>query len=328
MEFSDIAEMSSAFWGSRILHVAVKLGVFDTLEEESMTVDEAARALGTEGRATWLFFNALVALKLLHKEGQSYSNTDAASKYLVKTSPRYFGHMVLFEESLWELWGRLENSLKTGEPSRKPDMFQDLEENTERFIMAMHSLVSARGDDAVLASMLGLGGVKTVLDVGSGPGTYPITFLNKFPHLEITIFDLPGTLAVTRRVLSGQGMEGRIKLLEGDYITDDLPGGFDLIMLSNIIHGESEEVNRSLMGKIYKSLNPGGRLVIKDHILNDDMTSPAVGAIFSIQMLLSAKGRDYSFTEVKEWLHCCSFKNIEWVRLEHPINSSLVIGER
>lgn len=123
-------------------------------------------------------------------------------------------------------------------------------------------------------------------------------------------------------------MESKIRLVEGDYISDDLPGGFDLVFLSNIIHGENEAVNRALMGKIYGTLNPGGRLVIKDHILDEDLTSPEAGAVFSIQMLLSAKGRDYSFTEVKGWLGDSGFKNSRWVRLEHPINSSLIIGER
>jgi hypothetical protein len=118
----------------------------------------------------------------------------------------------------------------------------------------------------------------------------------------------------------------RIRLLEGDYNTDDIPGGFDVAFLSNIIHSEDEKANQKLMKKVYSSLNRNGRIIIKDHILDDTLTSPAIGAIFSIQMLLLTRGRDYSFSEVKGWLEDAGFRKSEWIRLEPPLTSSLIIG--
>jgi SAM-dependent methyltransferase len=328
MDFSDLSSISGGFVGARILQVAVKLGVFDVIGIQGSLPEEIASALGTNPRATELLLNALVALGALSKEGGRFHNTEASLTYLVRTSPRYFGGMILFEEGLWDIWGRLEDSIITGKPARDPDMFQKREEERERFIMAMHSLVMARGDARILSDTLDFGWARSMIDIGSGPGTYPMEFLKRYPHLRITVFDLPGTLKVTRRVLEEEGMLGRIEIVEGDYNTDEIPSGFDIAFLSNIIHSEDEETNRRLMKKVYGILNPGGEVIIKDHILDDTLTNPAVGALFSIQMLLTTRGRDYSFREVKGWLEDAGFKGIEWITLAPPLTSSLVIGRK
>lgn len=326
MDFSELSRITSGFTQSRIIQVAVKLGAFDAIETRGSSSAEIAKALSTNPRATELFLNALVALGLLHKEKDKFYNTDSSLTYLVKTSPKYFGGMILFEEGLWSTWGRLEEAIHTGKPARSPDMFQEKEEETERFIMAMHTLVMARGDAEILSDLLDFKETKTVIDIGSGPGTYPMQFLKKYPHLKITIFDLPGTLDVTRKVLKKEKMDGKIELVEGNYNTDEIPHGFDVVFLSNIIHSENEEANQKLMKKVYASLNRNGRIIIKDHILDDTLTGPAIGAIFSVQMLLVTKGRDYSFREVEGWLEDAGFKKSEWIRLKPPLTSSLVIG--
>ncbi len=326
MDFSQLSRITTGFTQSRIIQVAVKFGVFDAIKTKGSSTTEIAKVLRTNPRATELFLNALVALEVLHKEEEKFYNTDTSLTYLVKTSPKYFGGMLLFEEGLWNVWARLEESVRTGKPARSPDMFQEKEEETEKFIMAMHTLGKARGDAEILSDILDFKHEKTMIDIGSGPGTYPIQFLKKPPHLKITIFDLTGTLKITRRVLKKEGAYGKINLTEGDYNTDEIPTGFDMAFLSNIIHSEKEEANKKLIKKVYRSLNQNGRIIIKDHILDDTLTSPAVGAIFSIQMLLMTKGRDYSFKEVRGWLENAGFKKAEWIRLKPPLTSSLVIG--
>ncbi|MBI2487894.1 MAG: methyltransferase domain-containing protein [Deltaproteobacteria bacterium] len=325
MDFSELTRISSGFVQSRILQVAVKLGLFDVIKSEGSLSEEVARVLDTNLGATELFLNALVALKVLDKEEGKFYNTENSINYLVKDSPKYFGGMILFEEGLWDMWGKLEESVRTGKSARPTDMFQNKEQETERFIMAMHSLVKARGDAEILSDKLDFKWAKTMIDIGSGPGTYPMEFLKKHPHLKITIFDLPGTLKITKRVLRKAGMFGKMETVEGNYNTDELPEGFDVAFLSNIIHSESEENNQRLMKKIYKTLNPGGELIIKDHILDDTLTRPAVGAIFSVQMLLATGGRDYSFQEVRSWLENAGFKKPEWIKLDPPLTSSLVV---
>jgi SAM-dependent methyltransferase len=165
-----------------------------------------------------------------------------------------------------------------------------------------------------------------MLDVGSGPGTYPVEFCRRHPHLQVTIFDLPGTLDVTRRHLANSGLEDRIRLVPGDYRRDALPSGFDVAFLSNIIHAEDEATNRELMRKVHAALAPGGRVLIKDHVTDDSGTSPAAAALFSITMLLFTRGRDYAYGEIRSWLLDAGFARVGVDVLPPGLISSLVTG--
>jgi SAM-dependent methyltransferase len=294
-----------------------------------LDVSAIASSLSTDRRATELLLNALAALGLLAKTGQQFSLAPASTKYLVKSSAHYLGGMILFEDSLWDCWKRLGEAVRSGQPARPPNMYQDDDRETERFINAMGSLVKARGDAEIVASVLDGSQVTELLDVGSGPATYPIFLCRKYPKLRATIFDLPGTLKITLRYVRGAGLEDRITLVSGDYRNDPIPGLYQLIFLSNVIHGEGYEENQRLIAKLSSGLEPGGRIVIKDHILDATHAHPPVGAIFSLLMLLTTEaGRCYSFDEVKNWLTQAGLGKVKQIDLPAPLTSSLVVGEK
>jgi SAM-dependent methyltransferase len=322
MDFTEITRINGAFIESRTLQTAVLLGIFDAVDGGA-TAEAVAARLDTNPRATGLLMNALVAMGLLLKHQGAFRLPPAAETYLRSDAPHSLTGWIRFDAALWESWGRLPEAVRGGQPLR-PDMFQNDRQDTERFIRGMHSLVTARGDADLIVDSLDLDGVERLLDIGSGPGTYPIRFCLKHPHLRATIFDLPGTLEVTREFVDAAPCRDRIELVAGDFNRDPLPAGFGMAFLSNIIHGEDEDANQRLMRAVFASLQSGGRIVIKDHILDADLTSPAVGAIFSLQMLLFAHGRDYGFDEVREWLQRAGFANIAHRPLEPPLTSALV----
>jgi cyclopropane fatty-acyl-phospholipid synthase-like methyltransferase len=177
--------------------------------------------------------------------------------------------------------------------------------------------------------MLNWDEVGEFLDVGSGPATYPISLCKKFSQLHATIFDFPATLNLTQRFVREAGIEDRIRLVAGDYRKDIVPGNYDVIFLSNIIHGEDYAKNESLVRKLTNNLKPSGRMVIKDHILDDSRANPAVGAIFSLLMLLTTDGgRCYSFSEIESWMKQSGLSRVEQINLPLPLTSSLVIGAK
>jgi hypothetical protein len=99
--------------------------------------------------------------------------------------------------------------------------------------------------------------------------------------------------------------------------------------LSNIVHGENYQKNETLIAKLASCLNPSGRIVIKDHILNDSRAEPPVGAIFSLLMLLTTDGgRCYSFTEIATWMNNAGLAHVRQIDFPPPLTSSLVIGRR
>lgn len=328
MDFTYLDNLNGSYAESRILQAAVELKIFDTIGEKAMVSEEVAGTLNTDKRGTELLLNALAALNLLKKENHIFTLTDLSKKYLLASSMTCYSGVIKFESAMWNKWEKLAESVRSGKPVRPPDMYQANKEETECFIMAMHHLVSARGDADYIADKLNIADIHSILDIGSGPGTYPIALCRKNPKISATIFDLPGTLEITKRVIEKEGLEDRIELIAGDYNKDLLPEGYDVVFLSNIIHSEDEETNKGLMKKVYHSLNPGGRIIIKDHIMDEGLTKPAGGAIFSIYMLLTTKGRDYGYHEVHGWLKNAGFTGVAVEELPPPMTSSLVIGSK
>src|SRR5713226_5086783 len=320
MEFSDLGRLASGHVEARIIQAAVQLGIFDQIGSAATDSRSLAASLHLEPRATEMLLNALAALDLLDKHGEFFSLTPVATKYLIRSSPQYLGGIILCDASLWNCWERLPDAVRAGKPARPANMYQDDAEETEIFIDAMDSLVKARGDADIVASVIDWKRVTDLLDIGSGPATYPIQLCRQFPELRATIFDLPGTLKITARYVCEAGLENRIRLIGGDYRTDPIPGYYDIIFLSNIIHGEGFENNRLLIRKLVSNLKPGGRMVVKDHILDESRADPPVGAIFSLLMLLTTEsGRCYSFDEIKSWMEPASFKRVFELPLPHPL---------
>lgn len=329
MNFSHLIALASGHAEARILQSAVSLGVFEALQNAPQASEVIAAKLHLDPEATELLLNALAALAILEKQAQAFSLTESVKQYLLKSSPQYLGGMILFEDLSWQAWAKLPETIRTGKPARSANMYQEDPNETEIFINAMDSLVKARGDTEAVIHALAWENVGELLDVGSGPATYPIALCRSFRHLRATIVDLPGTLQITERYVRAAGLAGRVTLVAGDYRKDPLRGEYDVIFLSNIIHGEDYRQNEALIAKLSRHLTPAGRIVIKDHILDETRANPPVGAIFSLLMLLTTGGgRCYSFGEIKSWMDRAGLSRVEQIDLPQPLTSSLVIGGR
>ncbi len=327
--FARLAGIAGGYVEARILQAAVTLGVFEALAGDDADAASVAAAIGAEARATGLLLDALAVMGLLEKDAARFRLHDLSRTYLLRASSRDFGGMIRFDALSWNAWGRLEDAVRTGLPVRPADMYQTDADETGVFIDAMDSLVKARGDAEVVAEALDLDGACRLLDVGPGPATYPIALCQRNPDLRATLYDLPGTLRITERYVRASEVAGRIECVAGDYRTDDIPGAYDVVFLSNIIHGEDETTNELLVGKLSKSLVSGGRLIIKDHLIGGSRAETEAGTVFSLLMLLTtAGGRCYTLDEVRRWFERAGLTDGGWVELPPPLTSSLVIGRR
>ena len=101
---THIMETGWGFWASKVLLTAVEVDLFTTLGDKAMTAPQLGDALGLHPRGTYDFFDSLVALKFLNRDGDGpegrYRNTPDTSAFLDKTSPSYMGGIL---ERLQEL---------------------------------------------------------------------------------------------------------------------------------------------------------------------------------------------------------------------------------
>lgn len=295
-----IRGMVNAFQKSRILLTAFELDIFSVLNDTELTSAELAGRCNTDIKNTDRLLNALCALDFLVKENNKFRNSPMAEQYLVKGNPLYLGGL-MHSVHLWNAWSNLTQSVITGKPAA-PEAINDRGNNwLVAFIAAMHDRACQQA--AASVALLNLDGVKHILDLGGGSGAFAMAFVNAREGINATVFDLPNVTPITEKYIKDNGFTGRIITLTGDYTRDDIGKGYDLIFLSAIIHSNSCEVNEELIAKCAAALNPGGQVVIQDHIMSEDRTQPLVGAIFAINMLVGTQAGDtFTSTEIKAWM--------------------------
>lgn len=291
------------FTGARVLLTANNLGIFEHLKKPC-SASKLSGLLGTDLRATEIVLDALSGIGLAKKSRNGkYLNTQVTRRYLIRSSPRYQGDIIRHASSMWENFSLLDTVLRTGHPSRESSRTHD---QHEAFIMGMHNLSLLRA--GALARAIGLKRVKTMLDLGGGPGTHAIEMAKK--GIKATIFDLPDTIVIARKVARREKVRG-IRFIAGDFQIDDIGSGYDLILVSQIVHAFSEEENRALLHKCREALRPGGRVAVHEFPIDESRTSPVHSALFSVNMLVSTEhGRCYAPREMKEWLWDTGFHDV------------------
>ena len=294
------------YWETKILLTAVRLDVCSALDGKPKTVREVAGRIGADEHTLTLLLNALVAMRLLGKEGELYSNSSAAATHLVRHSSQYIGHLLLLHDAEWENWGTLEHTIRTGRRSVDRHVFETDPELGGNVLAVLHRVGQQSGPD--FAKRLQLTGPVRMLDLGGGAGTNAIAFCQVYPELTATVFDLPATLRLTERTVKEAGLDSRIALLPGNFNQDGLGGPYDVVLMSDILHYQDFETNAALVKKVLAHLAPGGRLVIKDRFLDEAGTGPAWTTAFAVHILVNTQqGGCYKTSEAMQWMTKAGF---------------------
>ncbi len=318
MNPGKIREIASAFQESRILLSAFELDIFTNMSESGTSGNQISDKLHLDPHACERLLNALVSLGFLIKKKDLFFNTPESFNFLSKKGPDYQGGL-MHTNHLWNTWSHLTEVVKTGVAAHSDEINVRGEDWLFAFINAMHDRAKKQAPQQL--AKIDLSGIKTVLDVGGGSGAFSMQFIRQKSEIEATVFDLPNVVPITQKFIEQEGFSGKIKTHTGDYTTDELPSGFDLVFLSAIIHSNSFETNAALIKKCFNALNAGGKILIQDWIMNNDRTQPASGAIFAINMLVGTESGDcFTEQEVSNMLHDAGFKNISRKEFESGLS--------
>ncbi len=300
-----IMALSRAFMESRVFLTGAELDLFTLAASAPMNAREIAERIGADLRALTIVLDALAAMGLLIKRDDAYRTEPSAARLLAADSPESILPIIRHSIDLWERWGRLTGKIVR---PRKPD------KSMSAFIGAMH--VIGRPLAPRIVALVNPAGARRLLDVGGGSGTYTLAFLQAAPAMRATIFDQPPVIDMARERMDAAGVRERVTLVAGDYRKDPLPGGHDLAFVSAIIHQNSPAENREMFRKIFAALEPGGRIVVRDHVMSPDRTEPRSGALFAVNMLVGTEGgNSYTEAEIREALTEAGFTG---VRVIHP----------
>jgi ubiquinone/menaquinone biosynthesis C-methylase UbiE len=297
------------YWETKILLTAVKLDLFSVLNNEEMTAGQTAGRIGAHAGALEILMNALVAMRVLSKHADRFSNTEVGKTYLVRTAPNYVGHLLLLHDAEWKNWGGLEETIRTGRSPVRRHVFETDPQLGVNVLSVLDRIGQSSGPE--LAKRLKLDAAGSLLDLGGGAATNAVAFCRHYPRLRATVFDLPETLKVAERRIKDAGLESRIDLLPGDFNRDALGGSYDVVLMSDILHYQGFEANASLVRKTFSHLHKGGRLIIKDRFLDESGTNPPWAAAFAVHILVNTeRGRCYKVADATRWMIDAGFRSI------------------
>ncbi|MCX6287283.1 MAG: methyltransferase [Bacteroidetes bacterium] len=322
---AELMEIVNGFRLSRIILTAFELRIFDHLAGKSCSSADLASLINANKRAVDRLMNVLMGLGLLDKKHGLFTNSAFAEQFLVSSSPDCLGGMG-HTADLWRKWNTLTRVIRKGSAVELEDNFNERGTNwIEAFIAAMHARGVAQGRE--LALLLDLSGVKRTLDVGGGSGAFTFGFIEKNPAIQGVIFDLPNVVPVTQKYIDKAYLTASVSTLAGDYLTDDLGKGYDLVLMSAIIHINDPMENQVLIMKGADALEPGGQLVIMDHLMNEDRTEPLQGAVFAINMLVGTKhGDTYTVDEISGWMKDAGLQDIK--TMDGPSGTQYITGRK
>lgn len=316
----------------RAVATALKLGVFDALNEQPSAAADLASKLRVDQRAVTVLLDFLTATRYLKRTNEGYSCTAMSTKWLSQKSPTNFAPFFdFFQNFLYPFWDtHIEESIRTGKPSTT--LYESLDQTPNGWKTAQEwflALAKTMSDEIVSKAKLSRT-AKRLLDVGGGHGLYTVKFCRNYPALSATIFDRPEPSAVARETIANEKMEGRVSVLAGDFWRDNLGDGYDSVLLFNIIHAYKPEENIELLKKISGVLNPRGQVVILEQI-SEPTSSNAVGALvqfLGLTFLAALGGRTYEYEEVARWLSASGFSGVKRVKLRRAPGSSLVLATK
>ncbi|UCF33565.1 MAG: methyltransferase domain-containing protein [Phycisphaerales bacterium] len=303
-----------------VLAAAADLDLFRTLGSEARTAGYLASKLGTHLRGTTVLLDALVALELLDKEDGAYAVPPNLSPLLGAHDRGSVLAMIQHQANCLRRWAQLTVVVRSGKPAVRRASIRGEEADNEAFINAMDN-VSAPVAAEVIRE-IGPFEFTHLLDVGGASGTWTIALLKANPEATATLFDLPEVIPLAERRLREAGLSRRVRLVAGDFDVDPLPEGADLAWVSAIIHQNSREQNRQLFARVFEALAAGGRVVIRDVLMDESRTSPPYGAMFAINMLVATEGGGtFTYDEVREDLESAGFIDVTVLRRDEGMNS-------
>src|SRR5919106_1937762 len=128
-------------------------------------------------------------------------------------------------------------------------------------------------------------------------------------------------LPLPRHAVRNAQMRTRAQVIALDIVRDPLPRGFDLVLISNVLHGQGVRENRALLRSAYRGLNQGGRMILRDVLMGRARRGPEWGALFSVALFLhTPNGRCYALDEVRGWLRQAGFSGIQGPLRSSPLS--------
>ena len=309
----------------------VEFDLFTYLDRNPCDAGALCRSLQLAARPTDVMLTLFVAMGLLRRDGDVYHLSALAREHLVRTSPWFLGpYYASFRErpvcrDFVEVLRTNRPAGWASAPAQKPwTEAMASPDFARQFTAAMDCRGLFLG--RAVARALDLQPHRALLDVAGGSGVYACCLVEHFPHLRATVLEKPPVDNVAARSIEERGFTGRVSVHAADLFAGGLPSGFDVHLISNVLHDWDVPAVRTLLSASADTLPSGGLVVIHDAHLNEDKSGPLPVAAYSAMLMHSTEGRCYAVSELRALLHAAGFNDVRAV--ETAADRSIVTGTK
>lgn len=315
-----IMSVAGSFVNAKMTFVANDIGLFAALAPEGSTASEIGQRCGVPEHCARVVADVLVACGLLLQSEERYRNSPESAAFLCGRGPidlrpalEYFDQ-VSYPASVNALQAIRTGCGVQGDPTPKQAKAY------EQFVAMSTAPIAAS-----LPRSYDFTTHHRVLDIGGGIGTLLVPILSQYPHLTGTVVDLPDVADLARTQLKAGPVAERVEVLAADIFQDELPTGYDAILVAHLLHLFPAERNIALLAKLRDVIPPTGRLLLVDWWR--DWKSPApTGAVYSSwEFLMKSGGDTYPSSEAAKWLAETGWRLVDHRQLVDP--ASLLVAE-
>lgn len=310
---AQLIQMASAYWISRLVYAAAKLGLADHLAAGPRSAAELAGLTRTHAPSLHRLMRALASLGVLtERDAQRFALTplgealkagapgSARATLLTFGSP---GFAAAFEQIM--------HSLETGNTGFEKAMgmpfFDYLGQHPDEASLFSETMVGFHGaEPAAVAEAYDFSAFKTVVDVGGATGNMLVAILSRHAGPRGVLFDRPHVVRDAPVLLRERGVEQRVTIEAGDFFKT-VPAGGDAYLLSHVIHDWNEEQCLTILGHCRKAMKPDGRLLIVEMVLPVG-DAPHPGKVLDMVMLVLPGGQERTEAEYAPLLKKAGFR--------------------
>jgi SAM-dependent methyltransferase len=318
MTLDDLQRLLWGFARHRVVTVAARTGLLTRLAECPATPADVASDLGLNELATAKVVRSLAAIGILEGDGDLYRVVDSLAP-LLRSSPFEITPFIEHSHSMYDSWGENLEPWLRGEPWGTGDRDP---EQLRRFGAAMRAMGSQIAQR--FAERLEVGDVRTMLDLGGGFGQYSAAMCARHPELRSTVLDIPPVVELARVELADTALDGRIDFVGGDYLSTDVGGRYDLVLLANILHQETPPRAEGLVRRAVSAVGHGGHVAVVDFQIDDEQRAHPFGTLFAINM--RSFGDTYTEPTIRGWMETAGLGAI--TRTDLDPDRWLIVGRK
>lgn len=269
---TQINQLIRGYWTTQAIYVVAELRVPDLLADGPKTPKELAEQAGANPDLLYRVMRALASIGIFVEDEEGrFALTPLAETLRSEPHGGQQAYAMLHGRELYQSWGKLLDSLRTGKPAFEnafgTTAFEYLSEHPERGAVFDKAMTGHHGAETIpMLDAYDFSGFKEVVDVGGGNGSVLIVALQRLTELRGVLFDLPGVAERAAAEIEKAGLKDRCRVVGGNFL-ESVPAGADAYLLRHVVHDWRDEDCVTMLTNCRKAMKPGGRVLVVEMVV-------------------------------------------------------------